>query len=235
MFMALNFAWILFWGICYVLIARRGFKDKTYGLPLVAICTDLSWVFIFTFVFFQTPFMLLFVVVDLIFLYQLIRYRESDWTGLSRAQYFGAIALAIGTSFLLILGFTIQFQDFHGVYTSLIDILLASVLFLFLLHRRGSVRGQSLYIAITKALGNLTAVLAFSFFAFPGLPARAGIQLFHGALTLPLFDTRYPVGNYQHDVFVHALGVVIVIYDLLYIAQYVRVARREGVDIWRRL
>ena len=71
MFMALNFGWILFWGICYLLIMRRGFKDETYGLPLVAICTDLAWVFIFTFIFFQTPFMLLFVVIDLVFLYQL--------------------------------------------------------------------------------------------------------------------------------------------------------------------
>ncbi len=28
----------LFWSLTYVLIIRRGFKDKTYGMPLAALC-----------------------------------------------------------------------------------------------------------------------------------------------------------------------------------------------------
>src|SRR5659263_565954 len=38
----------LFWSITYILIIRRGLKDKTYGMPLAAVCANISWEGIFS-------------------------------------------------------------------------------------------------------------------------------------------------------------------------------------------
>jgi hypothetical protein len=45
----------IFWTITYLLIIRRGFLDHTYGMPLIALCANLTWEFIFSFVFPQGP------------------------------------------------------------------------------------------------------------------------------------------------------------------------------------
>ncbi len=41
----------LFWIITYILIIKRGFQDKKYGMPMVALCANISWEFIFTFIY----------------------------------------------------------------------------------------------------------------------------------------------------------------------------------------
>jgi hypothetical protein len=41
----------LFWSLTYLLIIRRGFQDRTYGMPMAALCFNLSWEFIFSFVY----------------------------------------------------------------------------------------------------------------------------------------------------------------------------------------
>lgn len=37
----------VFWLIAYILIIYRGFKDKSYGMPIVALCGNLAWEIIF--------------------------------------------------------------------------------------------------------------------------------------------------------------------------------------------
>jgi hypothetical protein len=39
------------WTLAYLLIIRQGYLDRTYGMPLAALCANLSWEFIFTFVY----------------------------------------------------------------------------------------------------------------------------------------------------------------------------------------
>ncbi len=51
----LNHSWLLttamlsgvFWLLAYILIIYRGFKDKSYGMPIVALCGNLAWEIIF--------------------------------------------------------------------------------------------------------------------------------------------------------------------------------------------
>lgn len=40
----------IFWTLVYVLIIKRGFQDKTYGMPLAALVANVSWEFIFSFI-----------------------------------------------------------------------------------------------------------------------------------------------------------------------------------------
>ena len=51
LFSLLNVGSGIFWALAYVLILRRGFLDRTYGVPLVALCGNLSWEFIFAVVY----------------------------------------------------------------------------------------------------------------------------------------------------------------------------------------
>src|SRR5690606_17274353 len=38
------------WTLAYILIIRRGVMDKYYGMPVAALCANLSWEFIFSFI-----------------------------------------------------------------------------------------------------------------------------------------------------------------------------------------
>ena len=40
----------LFWSATYILIIKRGFKDKTFGMPMATLCANISWEVIFTFI-----------------------------------------------------------------------------------------------------------------------------------------------------------------------------------------
>ncbi|HZD35671.1 MAG TPA: hypothetical protein VE130_10735 [Nitrososphaeraceae archaeon] len=40
----------VFWVLTYVFIVSKGFKDKTYGMPVIALCINFSWEFIFSFI-----------------------------------------------------------------------------------------------------------------------------------------------------------------------------------------
>ena len=41
----------IFWTIAYLLIIRRSIQDQSVGMPLVALCMNISWEFIFSFIF----------------------------------------------------------------------------------------------------------------------------------------------------------------------------------------
>ena len=235
MFMAFNMGWIIFWGIAYVLIVRRGFIDKTFGYPFIAICVDIAWVTTFTLIYPQSPFMLLFVVVDLIFLYQLLKFRTSDLNNLSKFQYYAAVVLAIVTSFALIIAFSIEFNDVHGVYSSFVDTLLTSILFIVLILRRNNVKGQSIYIAISKMLGTLSAVIAYNFFTFPDIRPRMAIHIFHEVLNIPLELSPTPVPSYIVSTLLAVLGISIFVYDIIYIGLVYKKSKEQGINPWRRV
>ena len=235
MFMAFNMGWIIFWGIAYVLIVRRGFIDKTFGYPFIAICVDIAWVTTFTLIYPQSPFMLLFVVVDLIFLYQLLKFRTSDLNNLSKLQYYAAVVLAIVTSFALIIAFSIEFDDVHGVYSSFVDTLLTSILFIVLILRRNNVKGQSIYIAISKMLGTLSAVIAYNFFTFPDIRPRMAIHIFHEVLNIPLELSPTPVPSYIGSTLLAVLGISIFVYDIIYIGLVYKKSKEQGINPWRRV
>ncbi len=50
MYMLLMLGSGIFWTITYILIIQRGLRDHTYGMPLVALCANISWEFIFSFI-----------------------------------------------------------------------------------------------------------------------------------------------------------------------------------------
>jgi hypothetical protein len=157
------------WTITYLLIIYRGFLDRTYGMPLVALCANLSWEFIFTFVFphgpLQRPVNVVWFSLDLIVLYQLLRYGPREFTGLSKKVFYSMVALGLCMAFLAVLLITLEFEDFDGAYSAFGQNLMMSILFVVMLYSRKSLRGQSLSIALSKMGGTALASGAFLFFS----------------------------------------------------------------------
>jgi hypothetical protein len=180
------------WTIAYLLIIRRGFLDHTYGMPLVALCANLSWEFIFSFVFphgpVQRPVNIVWFSFDLIILYQLLRYGPREFPSLPKKLFYGMVALALLTAFSTVVFITLEFEDFDGAYSAFGQNLMMSVLFIVMLYSRRSLRGQSLGIALTKTGGTTLASVAFLFYSV-GYEESVLLPFLYGSILL--FDVLY--------------------------------------------
>lgn len=192
------------WTLAYLLIIRQGFLDRTYGMPLVALCANISWEFIFSFVYPhdlpQRAVNVVWFSFDVVILFQLLRYGPREFSGLPKGMLYLAFALALATSFGVVLGITREFDDFDGAYSAFGQNLMMSVLFCTMLYARRSLRGQSPWIALLKLLGTLLASVAFYFFD----------PEYDGSTLLPL------------------LFVAILLFDGIYLAMTFVYGRRGG-------
>ena len=156
------------WTLAYLLIIRRGFLDRTYGMPLVALCANISWEFIFALVYPhdlpQRAVNVVWFLFDLVILLQVFLYGPREFAGLPRRAFYAVFALALATSFGAVLAVTVEFEDFDGAYSAFGQNLMMSVLFLAMLYARRSLRGQSVSIALLKMGGTALASVAFYFY-----------------------------------------------------------------------
>lgn len=182
----------ILWTLAYLLIIRQGFLDRTYGMPLVALCANISWEFIFSFVYPhdlpQRAVNIVWFSFDAVILFQLLRCGPREFSGLTKSLFYAVFALALATSFGVVLGITREFDDFDGAYSAFVQNLMMSVLFCAMLYSRGSLRGQSPWIALLKMLGTLLASVAFYFFN-PEYDGSTLLPLLF--VTILLFDGIY--------------------------------------------
>jgi hypothetical protein len=147
----------IFWILTYVFIISKGFKDKTYGMPLIALCANISWEFIFSFIFPHTPPQLfinyLWFGLDILIVIQFLKYGKNEFSNLSSSKLYTLFTFLIVSEFGIILISSITIGEFKGVYSAFGQNLLMSILFIMMLFKRNSLRGQSIYIAIFKMLG----------------------------------------------------------------------------------
>src|SRR5215467_14368169 len=159
----------IFWTLVYLLIIRRGFYDKTYGMPITALCANISWEFIFSFMIpHDTPQNYVNVVwffFDLVIVFQTLRFGRAVF-GPSQLFY-PAFLLGLVTSFGVILAITYEFSDWDGKYAAFGQNLMMSILFIAMLLKRNNLSGQSIYIALFKMLGTVLPSILF-FLRFPG-------------------------------------------------------------------
>jgi hypothetical protein len=192
----------IFWTATYILIIRRSFLDHTYGMPLVALCANISWEGIFSFIY--PPFIIQHVVnlvwfaLDTVIFIQLLRYGPREFADLSKRAFYGVCSLTLLTGFGAVFLTTIEFHD-SGVYSAFGQNLMMSVLFLMMLYRRRSLRGQSFSIALCKLLG--TAFASLAFFLFSSLSHRSVLLPFL-YVTIFIYDVIYlgMVYRQQRDV-----------------------------------
>jgi hypothetical protein len=191
------------WTLTYLLIIRQGFLDRTYGMPMAALCANLSWEFIFAFVYPhdlpQRAVNVVWFSFDLVILGQVLLYRPREFGNLSRRLFYAGFALALGTAVGAVLATTLEFDDFDGAYSAFGLNLMMSILFVTMLYSRGSLRGQSISIAALKMGGTALASFAFYF-----------------------FDS-----DYAGSVLLPFLYVAILVFDGIYLSATVVYARRE--------
>jgi hypothetical protein len=199
----------LFWTVAYLLILRRGAKDRTYGMPLAALGANIAWEFIFSFVLPhkapQLQVNYVWFAFDTAILWQTFRFGRAEqahpWL---RRNFPLVLAGTVLTGFLAVYSLTLEFSDWNGMYAAFGQNLMMSILFVAMLLRRDDVRGQSMWIAIAKMVGTI-------------LPSI----LFH--LKFP----DHPLMNF--------LYVSIFLFDLLYCALLHAKLRSMGRNPWKRI
>jgi hypothetical protein len=194
----------VFWSITYLLLIKRGYQDKACGMPMAALALNISWEFIFSFLYphggFQLVINIAWFVLDTILVVQYLRYEPARRpAGESAAFFYGAFLSILAVSFLTILLVTREFDNYGGYYTAFGQNLLMSILFIRLLLDRKDLAGQSLYIGLAKMLGTFCA----SMMVFAYAPESHLTVFFAWA---------------------------ILCFDLVYVGLFIRQSRRLGVD-----
>ncbi len=206
---------LLFWFLVYVLMWRRGAKDRTYGMPVAALCVNVAWETIFTFCF-DTPTVFkvgngLWLLVDLGVLYTCFKYGPADFASpLARRWLRPALPVILLAAGAVELGFIHAFKDFYGGFSATFTTMLLSAQLIAMILRRNSVQGQSLYIALCVLAGNVAGY----------------------------FMNRMAQQTVAPDLsvlWIQVSNAFIVACNFVYIGLYLHVAKRDGVDPWRRL
>ncbi|WP_309055016.1 hypothetical protein [Streptomyces sp.] len=160
--MGVSAAW---WTVTYVLIIRAGLRDRTYGMPLVALCGNLAWEGIYVMYPHTGAAWLSNVVwflLDCVILGTAVRFGAREFPWLPRWGFLLGLA---ATGVMCWLGMTALIRQFGGVesggtYAGFVQNLVMSCLFLNMLAGRGTTAGQSMAIAVGKLLGTAFASVA---------------------------------------------------------------------------
>lgn len=204
-----------FWVLAYMATIVMGFRDRAYGIPLLAICLNITWE---AFFFFNCPMVPpcgptligdcvcpsldwpsriiidLWAVLDATILYQLLRYgRPLQLIPEVRRYFYPLVAGLLLFGFAWHYSFISFFADVGGIEDAWVINLIMSGMFILMLFLRPKLEGLSLAAAVLKMLGSaLNAV---------GL-----------LLTMP-----YPFGHHQNYNFLYFLFASVFCLDLVYV------------------
>lgn len=150
------------WLIAYGIIIRVCFQQRTYGIPLVNICLNICWEFIFSFNL-AAPLSAFFVwgnrlwlLLDCVLLYQLIRFgRQSQRVPWLRENFYPTLAATFVLSAAGLWTFTFYFNDLMGVASAFGINLLMSALFLPFFFSRQDLLGLNYTAAWFKMIGSV--------------------------------------------------------------------------------
>ncbi len=187
----------LAWSMAYLLIIRRGFIDKSFGMPIFAICLNISWESIFSFVYpHDKPQIFIdyaWFFLDLIILFQVFRNGPSELSKYSRKQFFGFLSLCVISALSIELLFIRTFDPSRsGMILANLQNVIMSILFLSMLNSRNTIRGQSFYIALFKMLGTLSiSIVVFIYGTGPEKPLLIILSIW-----IFIFDLMYLLSLY---------------------------------------
>lgn len=195
------------WALSYALIIRQARIDKRIGMPLIPLCANISYEFIFGFIFPDVaPVNLINQIwfgVDVILFWQLFKYGPEEFTDLlPRSWFVPTVLFTLGIVATGIWSITIELHDeVGGDYTGWGDQVFISAAMIALLTRRKSTAGQSMYIALSRMLGTIALV-----------PVQ--LHLMPGSIFM----------NWTYAVFL--------MLDATYLTLLYRQFRKEGRDPW---
>ncbi len=216
-----------FWTATYALILARGFRDRTFGMPLAALAANLAWEVIFlgdTLAIGAYDERLAMIVpwtlLDFAIVWQCFAFGANDFRDPRVRRFFRpALVGMLGFSALLVLSLVRELHDAIGWQVAFGQNLMMSILFVAMVLRRDDVRGQSIYIGIAKLLGSLFAFVLALFWSPRSLHE-------HWASLLP--DAYHPIAP-----LLVTLYCGIFLFDVLYVALLWAKHRDLGVSPWK--
>jgi hypothetical protein len=228
------------WLVAYVLFIRAGFKDRTYGVPFLAICLNFTWEFWFAIV--RPPAQASvhwlhvgWFLLDVVIVWQLLRYGRKEQTIPEIARWFYPVVVA--TMVLALAGqVTLHeqlnrnalFPDTDATGAAWSINLVMSVLFVFLYFGRRDLHGLSYAGAWAITIGSaMVAIANVILFArkphvnFEIQTRRVGTEewLSAGTVGTDTLDLR----------FFYFLFVTILLFNLLYVLFLHRARKRRAI------
>jgi hypothetical protein len=187
----------IFWTITYLLILQRSIQDRIIGMPMVALCMNIAWEFIFSFIYSSDKPQLyvnyIWFCFDLVIVTQYLKLNQAAFAEhLSEKLFYPAFCSVLAIGFFNMLFATTELGTLLGSHYTAFEInLIMSVLFIYLLLSSDRTQGQSIYIATTKMIGTAFASV-MSFLEFPSSPLLnflyVAIFLCDGAYTVLLYQ-----------------------------------------------
>lgn len=216
------------WMVAYIAAIVIGFRRRTYGLPILAVCLNITWEFVYTVI--HTPgsgltlgLHLAWLTIDLVILYQIFRFGRSSVQNLDLRRYYVLVlvgTLGLCTAFHLTWHAAQTsmaiFPDTLGVTSAFIINLIMSVMFVSLCLRRPDHPGLSLKVAWTKFVGTTLISIANTIGYF-----RSTSEAFHVQVRNVNSDEWVYVGtigaaNFD-PAFMFFLFASIFLFDIIYI------------------
>jgi hypothetical protein len=192
------------WTIVYIDGIRIGIRDRSYAIPFWALSLNLGWELLYGIEGYlgygwkpQTIINIIWFSLDIGILYTYLRYGKKYFP-----QNLPETALSVWTILGLLSALLLQwlfYQEFGfgpgAKYSAFLQNLLMSILFITMLVQRGGPEGQSLNIAISKWIGTLAPTIHLGWIDEGPVP------------------------------FILGTGVLIALFDILYIALLLRYQR----------
>ena len=158
-----------FWFVVYVLLLKNIHKNKIVEMPWVVVCGNISWEFLWGFVFipnlgdFFTWAYRGWFFIDLYILYGTYKYGDKQMFVPELKQYFKPILTFCLCSWLLLLYFFIgKYDDPIGALSAFVINIIISILYIPMVLRSKDLLGISYLAAWSKMLGTaLVAVFAY--------------------------------------------------------------------------
>lgn len=219
----------LFWCAAYVLIIYRGFKDKSCGMPLLVLCINMAWEFVYGFLGHlsaQPPSMRLvsaaWFVLDCAIVWLYFRYGRKEFRrALPHAPEKGFVPMVLllfGMAFALVYLSVFEWNDHTGVYIAYMDDALISILFVVMLMRRGNADGQSMWIGLCKFVGTLFTI------ALGGAVVRTEYGV-----------NRYILADIHFMPLMKLFIVLIILFNVVYLVMLYRTLKYKlGLNPWTR-
>jgi hypothetical protein len=187
----------LCWTLVYIEGIRLGIRDRSYAIPFYALALNLSWELLHTYfglrttIDLQTIINAVWFLFDIGILYTYFKYGKEYFPSNLAYWFLPWSMLGLFTAFWVEYAFVRQFGIFAGgAYAAFLQNLLMSVLFIGMLVRRGSSKGQSLTIAVSKWLGTLAPTITFGVIG-SGTLASQKFFIFVIGMLCSVFDLIY--------------------------------------------
>lgn len=204
----------LFWLVAYALIIRQGLRDRSFGMPLAAMCWNISWEILFSTVYPPEYRLIevgnkLWTLADVVIVWIAWKHAPADFpAGWTRAFVRPGILAGVVLATAMQVPFAHEYHDMNGYLLGWMAALMMSVLFVAMLLRRNSLAGQSLWIALGMLGGNFWAWVWVKYYPHPAA----------NAVLAPGINTA----------FLLATGA----FNLLYVILVYRRARELGLNPW---